>query len=351
MRRAWWLSLLILGCSGSPAPVDEDYRLDVKSSAIDAPEDVYEDVTLAEAAVDAAPTPTPKKGPPYPVVFAHGFFGFEDFAGVGFVSYFYGVKEFLATKGETIHTPAVDPFNSSEYRGKQLAAAIEKILAETGYAKVNIVAHSQGGLDARVVAHDHPDWVGGIITVGTPHDGVPWADIAAKIKPDSRFGQIVDALTKLVAKPLYDSVGAETSMMKAIRQFTTDEMKAFNAKYGDGFGVRYWSLAGRTARSFGGPDCASADAPDFVTAFNKTTDPTDPLLTVTQSLLAGLEGAPNDGMVRARDAHWGTFLGCVPADHLDEMGQLLGDAPGLGNDWKYLDFYASLVKYLRDRGL
>src|SRR5688572_4187672 len=33
---------------------------------------------------------------PYPIVLAHGFFGFEEFAGVDFVTYFYGVREDLA---------------------------------------------------------------------------------------------------------------------------------------------------------------------------------------------------------------------------------------------------------------
>lgn len=132
---------------------------------------------------------------------------------------------------------------------------------------------------------------------------------------------------------------------------TTDEMKAFNAKYGDGFGVKYFSIAGRTARHPGGSDCVAPDAPDFIKAWDKTLDPTEPLLSVTQALLAGLDGAPNDGMVRVRDAHWGTFLGCIPADHLDEVGHLFGDSPGSGNDWKWLDFYTSLVKLVRARGM
>ena len=72
-------------------------------------------------------------------------------------SYFFEVKNHLATKGEAmISTPAVDPFNSSTVRGAQLAAEIQAILDVTGHAKVNIIGHSQGGLDARVVAHNHP---------------------------------------------------------------------------------------------------------------------------------------------------------------------------------------------------
>ena len=50
------------------------------------------------------------------------------------------------------------------------------------------------------------------------------------------------------------------------------------------------------------------------------------------------------------DAKHGEFLGCLPADHLDMIGQLLGDQPGLFNDWDYLQFYADLIGYIRDQG-
>ena len=59
----------------------------------------------------------------------------------------------------------------------------------------------------------------------------------------------------------------------------------------------------------------------------------------------------NDGLVRVEDARWGKFYGCVPADHNDEIGQVLGDSPGIGNDWDHQQFYADVVALLRDLGL
>ena len=59
---------------------------------------------------------------------------------------------------------------------------------------------------------------------------------------------------------------------------------------------------------------------------------------------------PNNGLVRVTDARWGRFLGCVPADHFDEIGQLIGDRPGPGNSWRHLGFYADLVAFLRSEG-
>ena len=54
----------------------------------------------------------------------------------------------------------------------------------------------------------------------------------------------------------------------------------------------------------------------------------DPLLLLPETVFAlvskdPLVPMPNDGLVSIDSAKWGTFLGCVPADHLDEIGQLL----------------------------
>jgi triacylglycerol lipase len=63
------------------------------------------------------------------------------------------------------------------------------------------------------------------------------------------------------------------------------------------------------------------------------------------------DGMPNDGLVTAESARWGQFLGCLPADHIDEVGQILGDSPGLGNSWDHRELYAGVVALLRARGL
>ncbi|MEJ7729820.1 MAG: hypothetical protein WKG00_11430, partial [Polyangiaceae bacterium] len=49
----------------------------------------------------------PGLGPPYPIVLAHGFFGFDSLAGIDAVTYFWGVPGALANDGETlVFTPA-----------------------------------------------------------------------------------------------------------------------------------------------------------------------------------------------------------------------------------------------------
>jgi triacylglycerol lipase len=297
----------------------------------------------------------PEPGPPYPIVLSHGFFGFDDFAGAGFVDYYWRVADHLEAQGESlVFTPAVDPFNDSTTRGEQLLAHVETIVEATGYPKVNIIGHSQGGLDARVVASLRPDLVASVTTIATPHHGTRIADIVLGLASDPNAQAIADALVQLIGAPLWDEVGEETSVVKSLQQLSEPGMEVFNETYLDQPGVRYFSVTGRTAMHLGGSACAVEDAPDFVEDFADTRDPVDPLLSLTESILSGpnvFALVPNDGLVVVESARWGSFLGCLPADHLDEVGHLFGTSPGLLNDWEYLAFYADLVAFLRDDGL
>ena len=287
----------------------------------------------------------------YPVVLAHGFSGFEDFAGLDFATYFYGVKDHLARQGETVFTPAVDPFNDSVTRGEELLTHVEEILAQTGARKVNLVGHSQGGLDARYVAHVRPDLVASVTTIGTPHGGSKLADIVLGVPGSGVVAGLVDALVRLAGRPLWDQVGNETSVGKAFQQLTVASCADFNRTYTDAPDVPYFSIAGRSSFSLGGDECASDDPPEFIARYASSRDRTSTLLLVPAAVLSGISLAPNDGLVRVESARHGTFLGCIPADHLDEIGQPHGGSPGLGTRFDHLAFYADLVAYLRARGL
>lgn len=295
-----------------------------------------------------------KLGAPYPIVLCHGFFGFDELAGVDALPYFFNVPERLAEDGEElVFTPAVDPFNSSDFRSDQLIDIIENdILAETGHEKVILVGHSQGGLDARAVASKRPDLVAAVMTVATPHQGSEVADIALGLVDEPAAAMVLDALVQLLGGPLYDEIGDETSIAKALYLFSKPGIAEFNAKYKDSTGVYYASITGRTDNSLGGQDCApDVDLP-WVEAMKGEKDPTDPLFAIFETMLdGGFQGTiPNDGLVRAADARWGEFWGCVPADHMDEIGQLMGDGPGLFNSFDHEEMFSEIVKRLRQKG-
>lgn len=294
-----------------------------------------------------------KLGAPYPVVLCHGFFGFEEFAGVDALPYFFNVPERLAEDGEDlVFTPAVDPFNSSDFRADQLAAIVDEIVQETGHEKVILIGHSQGGLDARAVASLRPDLVAAVVTVATPHQGSGVADIALGLTENPAAAKVIDDLVKLVAGPLYDAVGEETSIAKALHLFTAPGIEEFNQKYPDQQDVFYASITGRTDWSLGGQACAADVDLPWVTELKGDKDPCDALFVAFEGILDGKfgEDIPNDGLVQVESAKWGEFWGCLPADHMDEVGQLMGDDPGLSNGFDHEEMFSQIVKELRKRG-
>lgn len=344
-RRGHALLLLLLACGTTPLRQVTDGSPDAGTPA------------LLDGGLHVGPTDagTEKKGPPYPIVLAHGFFGFDRFAGLDFLTYFYEVKDDLAGYGEPmVFTPTVDPFNDSQTRSLQLEAAIDQVLAMTGAAKVNVIAHSQGGLDARLVAMRRPEVIATLITVATPHRGTPVSDAVAPGLNDPTASSIIDALVNVIASPLWADATQRSSVTAALRQFETAKMTAFNAQVLDQPGVQYFSVAGRSALQKASSECevSNPNRPDFITRFDDTVDPVNAGLSVTSAVISPDPFNPvgNDGLVPVSSAKWGTFLGCVPADHLDEIGQIAGANPGLGNDWRHKPFYEALVNFLRARG-
>lgn len=92
--------------------------------------------------------------------------------------YFKGVKPHLERHGYTVFHPNQDFSGSVELRSGQLKQRVEEVLAQTGAAKVHIIAHSMGGLDARhmIVDLGMADRVASLTTIGTPHRGTILAD-------------------------------------------------------------------------------------------------------------------------------------------------------------------------------
>lgn len=296
---------------------------------------------------DGGTNPDPSSNDePYPLVLAHGMSGFQN---IGPVDYFYGVRAVLEADGHKVFVSVVDPFNSSDVRGETLRVFVEGVIAQTGAKKVKIIAHSQGGLDARWVANKIPDKVAAIVTISTPHLGVEIADVALDRLP----GPIQDAVEVLLnvfgivlsGDPSQDSKGA-------IQQVSVEGMAAWNARVPNQPGVDYYSIAGRTGSTLGEESCGVANQPLFVARWNQYKDPINPLLAIPGAILEQLaQPAPtNDGLVSVKAARWGTFLGCIPADHLDEVCQIAGQSPGNGNPFDCHQFYRELAAWMVAEG-
>lgn len=136
----------------------------------------------------------------YPIVLAHGLAGFTQ---IGPLDYFYGVPQDLTAQGSQVYVTLASSVNgSSDVRGEQLLTQVRNIVAISGKGKVNLIGHSQGGLDSRYVAGVAPNLVASITSVGTPHQGSKVADIALKVLNGEPTG-----LLQGVANSLVNGVG------------------------------------------------------------------------------------------------------------------------------------------------
>ena len=165
----------------------------------------------------------------YPVVFAHGLSGFDNILGYDYWGNDYGnyvfdaCDKFLETvcnghidKYQRSFVATVQPFHNSEHRGVQLADDIEGYMASSGASMVNIIGHSQGGIDMRKAATELRVRRGSrsvfmAISVSSPHRGTPLADA---ILEDFQ-GTVVEGLANIFGNIIY---GSGNSAMQATLQ-------------------------------------------------------------------------------------------------------------------------------------
>jgi triacylglycerol esterase/lipase EstA (alpha/beta hydrolase family) len=253
-----------------------------------------------------------------PIVMLHGAAGFDQ---IGPLEYYFGVKDRLRSDGYQVFFTSVDPFQRIEVRAAQLATQINAILAQTRAPRVHLIGHSQGGLDGRYLISrlGFGNRVATLTTISTPHHGSRVADVALGILP----GGAVDAIAFLVDFVFGSSQDVEGQGYQLTEEYAET---IFNPTTPDDPRVSYYSVAGVTHAA---------------TVHVFTEDVCDPLLWVGYGILS-LQG-PNDGLVTVASSRHGTFLGTIPADHLDEVGQLLGTT-ALGFNHK--TFYSKLARFL-----
>ena len=59
---------------------------------------------------------------------------------------------------------------------------------------------------------------------------------------------------------------------------------------------------------------------------------------------------PNDGLAAVDSARWGNFRGCVPADHMEQLGQKNLPDVNVQNGFDVARFYANVAGDLAARG-
>lgn len=241
--------------------------------------------------------------PRYPVVLCHGLFGFDEIEVVGArAHYFRGIPARLEKSSWQVSLARVPAAASVRERARDLAEWVRSVDAP----KVNIVAHSMGGVDARyaVSVLGLADRVASLVTVGSPHRGTPVADLGQGLA--SRLG----------LRFALDRAGVG---LDALHDLTVARMQVFNAEVPDAPGVTYGSVVGVARRALR----------------------TNPLLVPTWLYLKTRVG-DNDGMVPASSQRWGEVLAEIDADHWAQIGW--------SRHFDAAEFYARLMRELRGRG-
>jgi triacylglycerol lipase len=281
-------------------------------------------IALALAAAVAAPlTVAPGRAAAdtfaktkYPIVLAHGLSGFRQLFGV--VDYFYEIPSDLSSSGAQVFVTEVSAFASSEARGEQLLAQIENIVATTGAHKVNLIGHSQGGLDARYVMAVRPDLIASLTTVATPHLGADLADFLVDNLAPGGFDETVlaafaDSLGDIIE--LFSGQSDPQDALGALQTLSSAGSAAFNAKYPAGLAATRCGATPATANGI--PLYSWEGSQPLTNGF----DVSDPLLGLTSLVYS----EDNDGLVGRCSGHFGKVLrDDYSMNHLDEVNQLFG---------------------------
>lgn len=253
----------------------------------------------------------------YPLVFVPGMFGFEK---IVVFDYWYAIPENLTRSGATVFTLDVAGVNSPEFRGEQVIAQLEEIIAISGAEKVNLFGHSHGSPTIRYVAAVRPDLVASVTSISGVNAGVRSAQLIQYIPPGSLLENILASFGNAFGDFINALSGAddEQDMVASIRSMTEEGMNAFNAQYPQGVPDEYCGegeeiVDGIYYYSFSGAKPAT-----------NRLDWTD-LLFIAASIFNRPYDEPTDGLVAPCQSHLGFVIrDDYSMNHMDPMNWFLG---------------------------
>ncbi len=274
----------------------------------------------------------------YPILLVHGLARFDflwnnllgiDHSRSPFLDrlhYFKGIRTMLIQKGYSTTCASLPWAGGVDKRGEALKRTVVRILQNTGASKVNLIAHSMGGLDARHMLFNDRNKdrihrkIASVTTISTPHEGSPFAD---------RFLERLEPLIKLLKASSLDINGFEDVGTHACKTYNTrSDVREFETSC-EGT-ILFQTYAGR--HPYQG-----------ISLFHKH----------SYTLIHKLEG-DNDGMVSVKSAKWREhyFKGILEnTEHFNEVGWMSPEQIIRGqNPRKFLkrihEFYAELARNL-----
>lgn len=260
----------------------------------------------------------------YPVVLVHGVF-FRDWQ---YFNYWGRIPGELQRNGCKVYYGRHQSAAAVKDSAAELTEQIRRIVEETGCEKVNIIAHSKGGLDARyaIGCLDLAPFVASLTTINTPHRGCQWVDKLLHKLPDSLFKLVAAKYNSLFTK-LGDT---NPDFTAAVLDLTAGNCEKLNQEIPEVDGIVKQSVMSLMK------NVRSASFP----------------LNLGYLLVKPVEG-PNDGLVAEPSARWGQYLGTLTCK--GTRGISHGDMIDLFREnikgFDVREYYVMLVKQLKDMGL
>lgn len=180
----------------------------------------------------------------YPIVLVHGVAAHDR---KSIINFWGRIPEKLKEKNVKVFLGNTDSWGDYESNAKTLKKTVEEILQKTKTEKVNMIAHSKGGIDSRYLIwkYNFGDKVASLTTVSTPHRGAELADLIYKQK--LIHSRIVKKTLTVFGK-LYGDTSPD--LYNVNYQLTTEKMKEFNEVIGMDDRVYYQSLYTAMKNSF-----------------------------------------------------------------------------------------------------
>lgn len=263
----------------------------------------------------------------YPILMIHGM-GFRDYK---LLNYWGRIPRRLKQLGCTIYYGHQDSNASIEVNAEMLVHRIHDIMEKSGAEKLNVIAHSKGGLDIRyaISTLGIGDKIASVTTLSTPHNGSLTVDTLLKV-PDILIGfgcKCTDIWMRILGDKKPDTYSA-------IQSFRTDQAEKFNRENPDMEGIYYQSYAFVMKHAF-----------------------SDIFLFWTYLVVYLFEGE-NDGLLAPRATKWTNFKGVYRGNsrrgisHCDEVDMRRHRLTRKsGNDVSdIVEFYAGIVRELAELG-
>ena len=259
----------------------------------------------------------------YPILMIHGVF-FRDFK---HFNYWGRIPDELEKNGAKVFYGNQQSAESVGDSGKRIAEKIREICKSEDCEKVNIIAHSKGGLESRwaISMEEMAPHVASLTTINTPHRGCHYAAfLLSKISKKHQFfiARIYNKIFREIGDPNPD-------FLASVKDLTVEACEKFNERVKDSPSVYYQSVGSRLNRRRGG---------QFP-------------LNITYPMVKKYDGI-NDGLVGKESCPWGEKFQYI--EKKCRRGITHGDMIDLNRknlkSFDVREFYVQLVKDLKDCG-